>query len=251
MKDKLRKLAKAEMKKRKLIPKSSIIIGNEIIKSVRSSNNLPPLPEQFASLDTIYNQEGAQAFYFIAGCRFNRKTDPQLREALQKHLGQRLYIGGIVSGCSHDGRRVLLEYPKILHVLERPDDGIEIIDSHLWLELKQCTYIKDKKSRTISLGDFLIVEGTPLKYFSKEEERYSLGDWGIIASGLLASKLTEPIRIKEDYYRTGWIFRLNVIDFEKKQKETSTQSFSEIKCDERQLTDIFKSRVIVTTQKPW
>lgn len=46
LKDKLRKLAKAEMKKRNLIPKSSIITGNEIIKNVRSSNNLPPLPKQ-------------------------------------------------------------------------------------------------------------------------------------------------------------------------------------------------------------
>lgn len=245
LKDKLRKLAKAEMKKRNLIPKSSIITGAEMIRDVRTANKLPLLPEYFSSLDTKDKQEGAQAFYFISGSRLNIKTDSQLREVLKNHLGERIAIGGIVSGYSMTDFKILIEFPQLVHVVDNNDFDSEIIDSHLWLKLKECIRVVDEKSRTVSLGDLIIVEGTPYKYYSRGKEKYSLGDWGIVYSGIRSSKPGQYLTVKEDYLRIGWIFKLTILDSEKQQAQVSIRNNNLIKDDMQKLTEIFENRIIL------
>ena len=243
LKNKLKKLAKSEMKRRNLIPKRSIISGEEMIKTFKNRNEMPYLPETFPALDTKERQEGAQAYYFVHGSQLNVKTSSHLREVLQKREGKRVVIGGVVSGYSKNGLRILIEFPRTLHIVGTIDTDCEIIDSHLWLDLKECKVVMDDKPRTISLGDYLIIEGMPQKYTSKGQKRYSLGFWGIVHSGLLTSRQDEPLIVKEDYLRVGWIFKAIILDYETNQGQAQIQAVSQIKKDEQHLITIFKEKI--------
>lgn len=240
MKQKLKKLAKKEMKKRNLTPKASLVTGAEIIKTFKSFNRLPYLPKAIPNLQSKSMQNKAQSFYFVQGSYINNRTNAHIREVLQKREGSRVIMGGIVSGFSAKGVRVLIEFPRTLHVVGNNETDVEIIDSHLWLEIMECTTVWEDKSRTVSLGDFLIVEGEAHPYFSKGEKRYSLKHWGIVRSGLLASREGETLNIIENYSRIGWIFKQLMIDYETDQGEIHIQRPSQIIKDKKSLTDIFK-----------
>lgn len=248
MKAKLKKLAKLEMKKRKLVPKNKIVSGEEIIKTFRTPNKLPFLPKAFPDLTTKIRQEAAQSFFFIQGSKMNVKTDSQLREVLQKKKDSAVVVGGIVSGYSKNGRRILLEFPQTLHAIGTLHTDIEIIDSHLWISLDEFTGLPDQEIRTVSLGDFVILAGTPTKYYSRGNEKYSLKNWGVVRSGLLASREGETLDIKEDYLRVGWIFKIEKLPDDQNQGIGTIQELHQIKKDEQQLIQIFKDKISFQTK---
>lgn len=240
MKEKLKKLVKKEMKERNLTPRDSLVSGEEVIKTFKSFNELPYLPKAFPNLQSQSMQNKAQSFYFVQGSYINNRTNAHIREVLQKREGKRIIIGGIVSGFSANGFRILLEFPRTLRIVGNNETDVEIIDSHLWLEIMECTAVWENKSQTVSLGDFLIVGGEAHPYVSKGEKRYSLKKWGIIKSGLLASREGETLDIIENYSRIGWVFKQLIIDYETGQGEINIQMPSQIIKDKKCLTDIFK-----------
>lgn len=249
MKQKLKKLAKKEMKKRNLTSKKELIKGDEIIETFRSSNELPYLPKSFSDLKTKLRQNAAQAFYFVHGKQINERTNAHIREVLQKKEGTRVIMGGIVSGYSEKGLMLLIEFPRTLHVVGNNKTDIELIDSHLWLKLKECTVAAKNKSHTVSLGDFLVIEGEAAPYISKGEKRYSLVKWAILESGLLGSEEGETVSIIEDYLRIGWIFKFLILDYEAGQGEMQVQDIEQIRKDEQTLIEIFKDKLSFQIKK--
>ncbi|MFK4898668.1 hypothetical protein [Lactococcus petauri] len=91
MKEKLKKLAKKEMKKRNLTPRDSLVSGEEVIKTFKSFNELPYLPKAFPNLQSQSMQNKAQSFYFVQGSYINNRTNAHIREVLQKKGGKADY----------------------------------------------------------------------------------------------------------------------------------------------------------------
>ena len=232
------------MKKRNLVPKDSIVTGDEFINTHVNRNYLPLLPKRFPYPVTQAECEIVQAYFFVHGNQVNERTNSHIREVLRSREGSMVMLGGIVSDYAFNGKRILIEFPRTLHMNDDLDGSVDIIDSHLWLKIDEFYPLREQQSQIVSLGDYIIVAGYPNKYTSRGKEKYSLTNWGIVTSGLFAVRdESEPLNIIKDYHRTGWVMKINITNPENDEYEGWISAFDKINEDKKTLINIFKDRV--------